>query len=167
MSNEKSTSSSKIPLYTKLYTELFQQFNAQYEKLKEQRALFPVKYSGEDQVEFEDFTLEASNLKHQAIDLNKVVLIAYTNAGCDLEYLEAHVLFNNAKDILKDLGFDSFTGALLSSAVASHKDLSELKKAIGKLKALQEAVKALPKAFETDETNNRIFSGYKHKLGGF
>ena len=155
----------KIPKFTEMYKELYTECNDKFHELQEKRAEFPAKFL--ETTDFEEFTLQASNLKHEAILLNKAVLTTQVNSQIDLKYYEALVLFYSARDILKDFGFSGETNALMTSAVASNKELNELKKVVGLIDALQEAVKTLPKAFETDETNYRVFSSYKHKLGGF
>lgn len=154
-----------IKQYTQTYRELYTQLVKMFEALEKRREAFPQKYS--EDASFEDFTLEASNLKHEAIKLNRSVLALHSNAKIDLKYLTSHVLIKKADDILKDAGFDKLTDSLRSAAVASNTDLNDFAKVAGQIEALFESVRTLPKAFETDETNQRVFSGYSKKLSGF
>ena len=158
-------SSISIPTYTALYVELYTKLDTELSALQSRREKFPQKFM--ETVNFEDFTLEASNLKHEAIKLNKAVLTLHTNAEIDCDYLTSYVLLSKAEETLKDYGYEKITDSLRSAAVASNKDLNDFLKIVGKVKALHESVKALPRAFETDETNQRIFSGYNRKISGF
>lgn len=160
MSDSKLNVKKLVEEYQKLLLEL----SDQKEALQKEREKFPIRYMEKD--DFEDWTLKAANLKHQSIRLFSLCAALRTSIDIDVRHTISHILVDEAEDFLKDRGFQKFTDSLRESVVSYHKEMKDLLKTQGRIEVLFDTVSRLTKAFETDETNLRVFANYKHK-GGF
>lgn len=160
MADSKTTLKKLFEEYQKLYIELSDQKDA----LQKEREGFPKKYIENE--DFEDWTLKAASLKHQGIRLFSLCAALRTSIDIDVKHAISHILIDEAEDFLKDRGFQKVTDSLRESVVSYSKEMKELLKMQGRIEVLFDTVSKLTRAFETDETNLRVFANYKHK-GGF
>lgn len=146
-----------------LYKKGLETLKKESESLSKISQKLPKKF--QDEENFDDAIIIASEGKHKAIELLRNSLTLYTNIESDLEYIEAQILIYKADDILKDK-FDKITDILRKSLVASKKEIRQINKLKGELKALNITSEKLVRAFEGDEFNHRGFFNLKNKIKG-
>jgi hypothetical protein len=154
-----------IKKFTARYTEMYAALDGSFKELQEAQFQFPQAFV--DSEKFEEWTLIAANCKHRALDLSRRCVALNSSVDIDGGLLTANVLLNEAEAFLKDRGFERATDSLREAVVSHNKDLAEFMKLKGRIKALFEAAGRLHRAFETDETNFRVFAGYKNRASGF
>lgn len=169
MSSDKKLNSTKEELDKELsaisarYKTLFKTLELKHKKLDSAHEGFPKTFLSE--TKYEDFVLQASQLKHESIQLLREALALSSSCKTDYEYLESQLKLYSADSFLKDK-FDKVTEGLRDSFVKGNPHMRVLKKSLSGLESLAITSEKLVRSFEADEVNFRKFHQVKGSITG-
>lgn len=149
------------------FAEASKLIEAEMKSLEARQKKFPEKYLQKaNEGNYEDLLIQAAQLKHKSILLNRNVAGIYVAIDSEIDYYESQILLYFAEYFLKEKGFDKITDLLRNSYLKSSKELKKLKILKGRIQGNQKASEQLVRAFESDEVNFRKFLDMKNKLRG-
>jgi len=154
--------------FLKSYTEMFNTIKKnKYEPIMQIKQGFPIKYLQDSN--YDDLTLQASDAKHRAIELEKILQGLNDDMKIEIESAEANLVLYFAPQFLKDLGFDKPTSDMIGRYLNNEnlKVLKDLKKLHNLVDKLGTSAERLIRAFEADEVNFRRIMDKQTKLIGF